>query len=201
MFNVSLIPRTPPRAKRGETSMKKVLILAGLSAFVLIGAAYPDAPKLAYGAAVMAGTSDVTGPTYRPCRRDRRDDRCIQLYERGVRASYAAWLREQGMGGPDADYAAAPRRERMVRRYREQREERHARRPDRARYAMTEIRCVQGDAHHRMRDDDRRRHDDRRGHDDRRSYDEHRDHGAPADHRLRDEQRSRDGYDGEVRGM
>lgn len=95
--------------------MKKVMTLAGLSLFALIGAAYPDAPQLHYGAAVIAGTSEVSGPTYRPCRRDRRDDRCIQLYERGVRVAYADWLRGHGMGGPDADMASARRHARPAR--------------------------------------------------------------------------------------
>lgn len=167
--------------------MKRVLILAGLSAFVLIGAAYPDAPRLAYGAAVMAGTSDVTGPTYRPCRRDRRDDRCIQLYERGVRASYASWLREHGMGGPDTEYAAAPRRERHVRHHRE---ERQAHRPDRNRYAMTETRCLEPAAHR-----PRRHHDEARGRDD------HRRHDVRDDRRYEDHRDYQDERDGEVRGM
>lgn len=168
--------------------MKKVLVLAGMSAFILIGAAYPDAPQLAYGAAVMAGTSEVTGPTYRPCRRDRRDDRCIQLYERGVRASYASWLREQGMGGPDANYADAPRRERHVRRHRE---DRQAHRPDRNRYALTETRCLEPAAHHPRRHDD----DARGGRDDHRGYDDR------YDRRQDDRRNHQDERDGEVRGM
>lgn len=166
--------------------MKKVLILAGMSAFVLIGAAYPDAPapRLAYGAAVMAGTTDVTA-TYRPCRRDRRDDRCIQLYERGVRQSYASWLREHAMGGPDTDRAEAPRRERHARGYRD---DRRAHRPDRGSYALTDTRCLEPAAHQP------RRHDDARG--ERRSYDDRR-----YDDRRRDDDRGHGGYDGEVRGM
>jgi hypothetical protein len=192
MFKVSRIRAIPPR-DHGETSMKRVLILAGMSAFVLIGAAYPDAPKLAYGAAVMAGTADVTGPTYRPCRRDRRDDRCIQLYERGVRASYAAWLREQGMGGPDADYADAPRRERHVRRYRDDRQAHH---PDRNRYALTDTRCLEPAAHHP------RRHDDARGGpDEHRGYDDRRRHDDRDDRRHDDHRNHQDERDGEVRGM
>src|SRR5688572_6278204 len=126
--------------------MKKPLMLAGLSLFVLIGAAYPDPPKLNYAAAVMAGTTEVTGPTYRPCRRDRRDDRCIQLYERGVRTAYAGWLRDHGMGGPEL--RVADRRERPD----------HNRRHRSERHAMATVRCVDTSAHHGPA-----RHDDHRG--------------------------------------
>jgi len=159
--------------------MKKPLMLAGLSLFVLIGAAYPDAPKLNYAAAVMAGTTEVTGPTYRPCRRDRRDDRCIQLYERGVRTAYAEWLRDHGMGGPDQ--RVAERRERPD----------HSRRQRRERHAMATVRCVDASAHHR--------HGDQRGH---RQQMDQRSDGAPAGHRRHEERRPNQGqYDGEVRGM
>ena len=56
--------------------------------------------------------------SYPPCSPGPGDDNCIQLYEPGVRASYAAWQSGQvpgaaqtGMGGPDepvADTGAAP---------------------------------------------------------------------------------------------
>ena len=143
--------------------MKRSLALAGLSLFVLIGAAYPEAPQLHYGAAVMAGTSEVTGPTYRPCRRDRRDDRCIQLYERGVRAAYAQWLEERGMGGPDVRVASAEPRRGHIRRHR------------RERMAATTVRCVtvqdhRGGEAHRDRREHREQHDDRQHRD-------HQDHG------------------------
>lgn len=155
--------------------MKKPLALAGLSLFVLIGAAYPETPQLHYGAAVLAGSTEVTGPTYRPCRRDPRDDRCIQLYERGVRAAYAQWLNEHGVGGPDDRTAEAPRRERTRSHRRE-------------RIAMTRVRCVtegNHDAAHDARD-----HERHRDHGDRREHREHRQHREQMDHR-----------DGEVRGM
>jgi hypothetical protein len=73
--------------------MKKPLILAAFSAFVLVGAAYPDTPKLAYGPVVAGDQAPAT--RWRPCR-SRSDDHCIQLYERGVRAAYAEWLGAHG---------------------------------------------------------------------------------------------------------
>jgi hypothetical protein len=77
--------------------MKKPIVLAALSAFVLIGAAYPKAPKLAYVIDLDGGGAVAAPATgWRPCRRDRRDDNCIQLYERGVRASYAQWRAAHG---------------------------------------------------------------------------------------------------------
>ncbi len=162
--------------------MKKPLVLASLSAFVLIGAAYPEAPKLNYAAAVMAGTAEVTGPTYRPCRRDRRDDRCIQLYERGVRTAYAEWLRDRGMGGPDVDVADRRERRDQVRRHR------------RERHAMASVRCVDSSAHRGpARNDEHRSHRQQMNHDDHRGSADRRGHGDRRDHQEQ--------YDGDVRGM
>ena len=85
--------------------MKKILVLAAAAPMILIGAAYPDAPKLA--AAGPEGPHQASAPTtYRPCRPGPGDDRCIQLYERGVRASYARWLRDRGHGPAPAQVAA-----------------------------------------------------------------------------------------------
>jgi len=35
--------------------------------------------------------------TYRPCQPGPGDDRCIQLYERGVRSAYAGWQQRRGV--------------------------------------------------------------------------------------------------------
>jgi hypothetical protein len=90
--------------------MNKVFVLALSAPLLLVGAAYPKFQK---DEAVMAEPSEamVEAPvTYRPCRPGPGDDRCIQLYERGVRAAYARWLRDHdvesprtqvAMGGPD----------------------------------------------------------------------------------------------------
>lgn len=87
----------------------KVLAIALSAPLLLIGAAYPDKPGSG-GAGLHPAEEAMAGPvTYRPCRPGPGDDRCIQLYERGVRASYARWLRQRGveeapvqvaMGGP-----------------------------------------------------------------------------------------------------
>lgn len=90
--------------------MKKPLVLALLSGFVLVGAAYPEAPT-----PVGTTTAQEPAATYRACRRgDPSDDRCIQLYERGVRSSYARWQAAHG-GDPVQVAAAEPRRERPAR--------------------------------------------------------------------------------------
>lgn len=95
--------------------MKKLLPIALAAPMILIGAAYPE-DKPGYAPVADAASAPVT---YRPCRPGRGDDRCIQLYERGVRASYARWLRDRGvrgdrtevaMGGPVEERAQHSRR-------------------------------------------------------------------------------------------
>jgi hypothetical protein len=81
-----------------ERLMKKPLVLAALSGLILVGAAYPGFEKPDDDQGV---SSTVGGQRYRPCR-SRRDDNCIQLYERGVSARYARWLRD---GDPGYDEA------------------------------------------------------------------------------------------------
>ena len=84
--------------------MKKISALAICAPLILIGAAYPDDKERGYAAALPDA---VAGPvTYRPCRPGAGDDRCIQLYERGVRASYARWLRQHGVGDERTQVAA-----------------------------------------------------------------------------------------------
>ena len=105
--------------------MAKVLVLALSAPLLLIGAAYPpDKPgaEVDYYADEPM-TEIVEGPvTYRPCRPGPGDDRCIQLYERGVRASYARWLREHRDGGRETQVAMGgpveePRAQRPRRRH------------------------------------------------------------------------------------
>jgi len=78
--------------------VNKPILLAALSAFILIGAAYPAPPRLSYTIDLDGGATAATTPAtnWRPCRRDRNDDRCIQLYERGVRAAYDEWRSAHG---------------------------------------------------------------------------------------------------------
>ena len=93
--------------------MARLLFLVASAPLLLIGATQPgDKPgtpmpdEMAY--------AEEAPITYRPCRPGPGDDRCIQLYERGVRQAYARWLRshdaredrtEVAMGGPDEPLA------------------------------------------------------------------------------------------------
>lgn len=94
--------------------MKKLLPIAVAAPMFLIGAAHPDYRAGYYpaaGPAPVAALPPVEGPvTYRPCRPGRGDDRCIQLYERGVRANYARWLRDHGVTRERTEVAAVEHR-------------------------------------------------------------------------------------------
>ncbi len=136
--------------------MKKPLALAALAAMILVGAAYPDLDKPDGDDAVhserddrgdhhgrdrhdaYADRDDRAAPrTYRACR-SRNDDNCIQLHERGVRASYARWLRD---GDPNHQPVRVARA-----RYRGQHAAHHQRRGDHVRTVVrTQTR------HHRQR--------------------------------------------------
>ena len=91
--------------------MARLLVLAASAPLFLIGAAYPGDKPPAPPPGEMA-YSDQAPIRYRPCRPGPGDDRCIQLYERGVPAAYARWrrTRDQGqtevaMGGPEEPVA------------------------------------------------------------------------------------------------
>ena len=88
--------------------MAKILVLALSAPLLLIGAAYPPekpgAETMPYADEPAAEMAEAP-VTYRPCRPGPGDDRCIQLYERGVRARYARWLREHRAGGPETQVA------------------------------------------------------------------------------------------------
>ena len=99
--------------------MARFLVLAASAPLMLIGAAYPGDKPGAMPADDRAYVEEAP-VTYRPCRPGAGDDRCIQLYERGVRTAYAQWLRahdlsgqrtEVAMGGPVESAADHPRRE------------------------------------------------------------------------------------------
>lgn len=90
--------------------MNKSLIVAASALVFAVGAADKSSPKLAYDPSVFESYEGMGGPiealaeddapvTYRPCRPGPGDDGCIQLYERGVRSAYAAWLRDGGGNG------------------------------------------------------------------------------------------------------
>ena len=93
----------------------KVLATAFLAPFLLIGAAYPETEKDGDAGLLPAREATAGAVNYRPCRPGPGDDNCIQLYERGVRRSYAQWLRDHdaqpastrlAMGGPGPEARA-----------------------------------------------------------------------------------------------
>jgi hypothetical protein len=84
-------------------NMARLLILAAFAPLLLIGAAYPGEKP---GSMHYASDDRAEAPvTYRPCRPGPGDDRCIQLYERGVRTAYARWLRDHGVTGRSTQVA------------------------------------------------------------------------------------------------
>ena len=83
--------------------MRKSLIIIASALVLAVGAATTE--RLRYDSTVFA---EARGPTagpravrveYPPCVRGVREDRCIQLYERGVRRSYQRWLAAHGRSG------------------------------------------------------------------------------------------------------
>ena len=104
--------------------MARLLFVAASAPLLLIGANYPGDKPVRPGPDEMSYSEEAAYPeevpvTYRPCRPGPGDDRCIQLYERGVRAAYARWLRahdareartEVALGGPEEPVAPAPPR-------------------------------------------------------------------------------------------
>ncbi len=90
---------------------KSLIVIASALIFAVAGATHE---RLRYDSAAFTDVR-ITGGSgqpaaardYPPCVRGVREDRCIQLYERGVRRSYQRWLAERGQGGQQV--AAAPR--------------------------------------------------------------------------------------------
>lgn len=84
-------------------AVKKSLIIIASALLLAVGAASHH--RLRYDSTVFAGSGDVSGGPravrveYPPCVKGVREDRCIQLYERGVRRSYQRWLAAHGRGG------------------------------------------------------------------------------------------------------
>lgn len=86
--------------------MNRLLAVSLSAPFFLIGAMHPGPDGRDGHRAEAARLGPIT---YRACRPGRGDDNCIQLYERGVRASYASWQRNHpgraAMGGPEENVA------------------------------------------------------------------------------------------------
>lgn len=99
--------------------MRKSLIVVASALLFGVGAADVSNPKLGYDDEVYAGLvhPDDLRPrparhNYPACRPGRGDDRCIQLYERGVRERLARWNRPTGGWNGNVRMARAERRER-----------------------------------------------------------------------------------------
>ena len=81
--------------------MRKALILSALALLIAVGAA--STHRLRYDSSVFTGRGELTQTRprvvreYPPCIKGVREDRCIQLYERGMRRAYARWLAEHGV--------------------------------------------------------------------------------------------------------
>ena len=90
---------------------KSLIVIASALIFAVAGATHE---RLRYDSTAFTDVR-ITGGSgqpaaardYPPCVRGVREDRCIQLYERGVRRSYERWRAERGGGSQQA--AAVPR--------------------------------------------------------------------------------------------
>jgi hypothetical protein len=121
--------------------MARLLLILASAPLLLVGAAYPgDKPDPMSDDGAYMEEAPIT---YRPCRPGPGDDRCIQLYERGVRSAYASWLRDHDVEGERSEVAMGGPMEPVAH---------HARR-------YHEARDHRG-RHHEARDDRRRHQDD-----------------------------------------
>jgi len=81
--------------------MRKSLAIIASALLLAVGAATHD--RLRYDSTVftdvrITGGARATRVEYSPCIKGVREDRCIQLYERGVKRSYQRWLAANGRG-------------------------------------------------------------------------------------------------------
>lgn len=81
--------------------MRKSLIFSAVALLLAVGAA--STHRLRYDSSVFTGRGELTQSRpkvvrdYPPCIKGVREDRCIQLYERGMRRAYARWQAEHGL--------------------------------------------------------------------------------------------------------
>lgn len=95
-----------------EAQLRKSLAIIASALLLAVAAATHD--RLRYDSTVfadaaVAGAERAMRIEYPPCKKGVREDRCIQLYERGVKRSYQKWLTSHGRGGTQAA-ADGPRR-------------------------------------------------------------------------------------------
>jgi hypothetical protein len=93
--------------------LRKSLAIIASALLLAVAAATHD--RLRYDSSVfadaaMAGTEQAKRVEYPPCKKGVREDRCIQLYERGVKRSYQRWLAAHGRGGSQVAAAQGPQR-------------------------------------------------------------------------------------------
>lgn len=114
--------------------MRKSLILLASALLIAVGAA--GTHRLRYDTTVFTGRGELTQTRprvvreYPPCIKGEREDRCIQLYERGMRRAYARWLADHGVTPRDRHAAARaypPCRSRSDDRCQQRSARRHAR--------------------------------------------------------------------------
>jgi hypothetical protein len=89
--------------------MRKSLAIIASALLIAVAAASGD--RLRYDSSVFAeapvsGGARAKRIEYPPCKKGVIEDRCIQLYERGVKSKYQRWLAAHGRG---AQVAEAPR--------------------------------------------------------------------------------------------
>jgi len=96
--------------------LRKSLAIIASALLLAVAAATQD--RLTYDSSVfaeaaVAGAERAKRVEYPPCKKGVREDRCIQLYERGVKRNYQRWLASHGRGaaqaaaeGPQRSYRA-----------------------------------------------------------------------------------------------
>lgn len=91
--------------------MRKSLIVIASALILAVAGATHDRLRYdstAFTDARITGGQRAERIEYPPCVRGVREDRCIQLYERGVRRSYQRWLAQHGRGGQQLAAASRP---------------------------------------------------------------------------------------------
>ena len=118
--------------------MRKSLIVVASALLFGVGAADVSNPQLGYDDDVYAGMVHpedlrprAARHNYPACRPGRGDDRCIQLYERGVRERLARWDRPTGGWNGNVRMARAERRQRWRARHHQRSVQREAMRHER----------------------------------------------------------------------
>lgn len=86
--------------------MRKSLAIIASALLLAVAAASQDRLRYdstAFVDAVVTGAARAKRVEYPPCVKGVREDRCVQLYERGVKRSYKRWLSANGRGEQVAD--------------------------------------------------------------------------------------------------